>query len=126
MKTAHDLVLAAKQRCREINADTAAAALAGADVVIDVREPDEFAAGHLPGAINLPRGLLEFKVSNSPALERRDLRVLLYCSTGGRSALAACSLLDMGYLDVTSIAGGFDAWRAAGHPIAKPAEVSFD
>lgn len=126
MKTAHDLVLAAKQRCREIGAEEAAAALVDADVVIDVREPEEFAAGHIPGAINLPRGLLEFKMSNSPALERRDLGILVYCSTGGRSALAGCSLLDMGYLKVASIAGGFDAWKGAGRPIAKPEAVSFD
>jgi rhodanese-related sulfurtransferase len=101
------------------------AALATADVVIDVREPDEYAAGHLPGAVNLPRGLLEFKLSGNPALERRDLAVVLYCKTSGRAALSACSMQAMGYLNVVSIAGGYDAWVAAGKPVVKPNLPSF-
>ena len=125
MKTALDLVMAAKAQSREIALAEANAALAAADVVIDVREPDEYAAGHLQGAVNLPRGLLEFKLSGNPALERRDLAVVLYCKTSGRAALAAASMQAMGYLNVVSIAGGYDAWVAAGKPVVKPNLPSF-
>lgn len=126
MKTAHDLVLAAKAQCREISIDDAPAFLLSADAVIDVREADEYAAGHLPGAVNLPRGLLEFSLSATPALEKRDLNVVLYCKTSGRAALAAHSMQSMGYLNVVSIDGGYDAWLAAGKPVVKPVEASFD
>jgi rhodanese-related sulfurtransferase len=126
MKTAHDLVLAAKSHCREVSVDKAQALVLSADVLIDVREADEYAAGHLAGAVNLPRGLLEFKLSATPALEARDLKVVLYCKTSGRAALAANSMQSMGYLNVTSIDGGYDAWLAAGKPVVKPEPASFD
>ncbi|MBY0453314.1 MAG: sulfurtransferase [Burkholderiaceae bacterium] len=126
MKTAHDLVTAAKIRVQEVALEQADQAIRNADVVLDVREADEFAAGHLPGAVLVPRGLLEFKFSATPALASRDLKVLLYCKTSGRAALAACALQEMGYLNVQSLAGGFDAWAAAGKPVAKPEQPSFE
>ncbi|OSZ75854.1 rhodanese-like domain-containing protein [Hydrogenophaga sp. IBVHS1] len=126
MKTAHDLVLAAKAQCTEVPVKDAPAAVLAADIVIDVREPDEYAAGHLAGAINIPRGLLEFKLSSTPTLERRDLNVVLYCKTSGRAALAAVAMQSMGYLNVVSVAGGFEAWVAAGEPIVKPATPVFE
>jgi rhodanese-related sulfurtransferase len=70
--------------------------------------------------------MLEFKFTASPALQARDLRIVLYCKTSGRAALAAVALQEMGYLNVLSIAGGFDGWVAAGKPIAKPEAPSFD
>jgi rhodanese-related sulfurtransferase len=126
MKSASDLVMTAKAQSREISLSEAAAAMAAADVVIDVREPEEYAAGHLQGAVNLPRGLLEFKLSGNPALERRDLAVVLYCKTSGRAALSAVSMQAMGYLNVVSVAGGYDAWVAAGQPVVKPTLPSFE
>jgi rhodanese-related sulfurtransferase len=120
MKTAHDLVAAAKVRVQEIAVADADHAISDADVLVDVRESEEFAAGHLPGAIHVSRGMLEFKFSADPALSARDLRIVLYCKTSGRAALAANALHDMGYLHVTSIGGGFDAWVAAGKPVVKP------
>ena len=126
MKTAHDLVLAAKSRVQEISIDQAEAAIRDADVLVDVREADEFAYGHLPGAIHISRGMLEFKFSANPALQSRDLHVVIYCKTSGRAALAAAALQDMGYLNVKSVAGGFDAWVAAGKAVAKPEAPSFD
>jgi len=126
MKTAHDLVLAAKAQCREISIDDAEAFLPSADAIIDVREADEYAAGHLSGAVNLPRGLLEFRLSATPALEKRDLSVVLYCKTSGRAALAANTMHSMGYLNVVSIDGGYDAWLSAGKPVVKPVQASFD
>ena len=126
MKTAHDLVAAAKARIQEVAIAEAEQAIREADVLLDVREADEYAAGHLGGAIHASRGLLEFKLSSSPELSSRDLRIVLYCKTSGRAALAACALLDMGYLNVQSLAGGFDAWAGAGKPVVKLALPTFE
>jgi rhodanese-related sulfurtransferase len=126
MKTAHDLVAAAKARIPEVSVADAEAAIREASVLVDVREADEFAAGHVPGAVHISRGLLEFRFSGMPALQARDLKVVLYCKTSGRAALAGAALQDMGYLNVQNMAGGFDAWVAAGKPVAKPDTPSFD
>jgi rhodanese-related sulfurtransferase len=126
MKTAHDLVVEAKQAVQEISVDQAVAALQSCDVLIDVRETDEYLAGHLPGAIHMSRGMLEFKMAGNPKMQARDLNILLYCKTSGRAALSAKSLADMGYTHVRSIAGGVDAWVAAGHEVYKPAQPSFE
>ncbi len=126
MKTPHDLVTAAKAAVHEISVAQAASALAEADVLIDVREADEYQQGHLQGAIHMSRGMLEFKLASNPAYQARDLRIVLYCKTSGRAALSAQSLQAMGYLNVQSIAGGYDAWLAAGLPVAQPQTPSFD
>ena len=126
MKTAHDLVAAAKTRVQEVPVPDAEAAIRDADVLVDVREADEFAAGHLPGAVHISRGLLEFKFSSTPALQPRDLKIVLYCKTSGRAALSAAALHELGYLNVQPIAGGFDAWQAAGLPVARPDAPSFE
>lgn len=126
MKTALDMVAQAKARIQEVALPEAEAAIAQAQVLIDVREPDEFRQGHLPGAVNMPRGLLEFQLSSNPACQVPDLQVVLYCKTSGRAALAAQSMQAMGYLNVTSLAGGYDAWAAAGKPVATPALPSFE
>ena len=126
MKTAHDLVAAAKTRVQEIAIADADQAIREADLLLDVREADEYAAGHLSGAIHISRGMLEFKFSGSPALQPRDLKIVLYCKTSGRAALSAAALHEMGYLNVQSLAGGFDAWVAAGKPVVMPQPPSFD
>lgn len=126
MKTAHDLVAAAKTRIREVSVNDAEQAIRDADVLLDVREAEEFAAGHLPGAVHVSRGMLEFTLSGNPALGSRDLKVVLYCKTSGRAALAAGAMQDMGYLYVQSISGGFDAWAAAGKPVVKPSLPAFE
>ena len=126
MKTAHDLVQAARAQTQEISVAEAQAAIAQADVLIDVREADEFSAGHVPGAVHMSRGLLEFKIGMLPALQPRDRRIVLYCKSGGRAALCAQSLQAMGYLDVKSIAGGYDAWVQAGLPTQVPAAPDFN
>jgi len=125
MKTALDLVTAAKATIHEVNVAQAQDALQQADLLIDVREADEYAQGHLPGAVHMSRGMLEFKLAGNPAYQPRDLRIVLYCKTSGRAALSAQSLQAMGYLNVQSIAGGYDAWVAAGLPVAKPQAPSF-
>ncbi len=126
MKTAHDLVVAARARVQEVAMSDAEQAIRAADVLVDVREADEFSAGHLAGAVHISRGMLEFKFSGSPALQARDLRIVLYCKTSGRAALAGAVLQDMGYLNVQSLAGGFDAWVSAGKPVAKPDVPSYE
>ena len=126
MKTAHDLVAAAKAAITEIPVAEAEAAIRDADVLLDVRESEEYAAGHLPGAVHVSRGMLEFRLSGSPQLGARDLRFVLYCKTSGRAALAAAAMHEMGYLNVKSIAGGFDAWAAAGKTVVKPELPAFE
>ena len=126
MKTAHDLVAQAKAQTHEITLAQADEAIRNADVLIDVREADEYAAGHLPGAVHMSRGVLEFKISSSPELAARDLNIVVYCKTSGRAAMAAVQLHAMGYLNVSSIAGGFDAWVAAGKPTAKHTLPNFE
>ena len=126
MKTAHDLVAAAKGSIQEVELNAAPQAIADADVLLDVREADEYANGHIPGAIHISRGLLEFKLSNDPKLSSRDLKIVLYCKNSGRAALASKVLHEMGYINVQSIAGGFDAWALAGNPVAKPDAIQFE
>lgn len=126
MKTAHDLVTQAKQHIHEVPLDQADEEIRKSDMLIDVRDPDEYRTGHIPGAVNISRGMLEFKFSNDPALESRDLNIVCYCKTSGRAALSAKALQEMGYLQVTSIAGGFDAWQEAGKEVAKPELPSFE
>ena len=75
--------------------------------------------------MHMSRGMLEFKLAGKPAHQPRDLRTVLYCKTSGRAALSAQSLQAMGYLNVQSIAGGYDAWVAAGLPVARPQASSF-
>ncbi len=118
--------MAARARIHEVALAQAEDAIRDAGVLIDVREADEYAAGHIPGAMHASRGLLEFKLSGAPELAARDLRIVLYCKSSGRAALAACALHDMGYLNVQSIAGGFDAWAGAGKPVAKPQLPTFE
>lgn len=125
MKNAMDLVAAAKAHVTEVPLDAADAAIRDAEVLIDVREESEFAAGHIPGAVHASRGMLEFKLSSTPALQPRDLKVVLYCKTSGRAALAAQTMRDMGYLNIKSLAGGFDAWKAADKPVVQPELPSF-
>ena len=126
MKTASDLVAAAKTRVQEISIDDAEQAIRDADLLLDVREADEFAAGHMNGAVHISRGMLEFKFSANPALQSRDMKIVLYCKTSGRAALSALALHDLGYLNVQSIAGGIDAWVAAGKPIVRPQLPTFE
>jgi rhodanese-related sulfurtransferase len=86
-------------------------------VLIDVREPDEFARGKIPGAHTIPRGVLEMQVDGRLP---RESTVVLYCGGGGRSALAAKSLADMGFEKVENLQGGWQAWMNSGLPVEQP------
>jgi molybdopterin/thiamine biosynthesis adenylyltransferase/rhodanese-related sulfurtransferase len=87
--------------------------------IVDVRETDEFAAGHLPGAKHVPRGHLESRIET--AVPDRSQRVVLYCASGNRSALAAHTLLkDLGYENVQSMTGGYTLWKDRGYEVDVP------
>ena len=95
--------------------------------IIDVREPNEFATGHVPGAINIPRGMIEFRIGtlidypkNAPA----DVKLTLYCKVGSRSALAAKSLKELGFVNVTAVDMKLEEWIEAGYPVTEP-ELQF-
>jgi rhodanese-related sulfurtransferase len=96
--------------------------------IVDVREPEEFADGHIPGAVNIPLGRLVIEVDTHPAVmaregETRAFRerpVVLYCLSGGRSARAAAVLHRRGFANPVSLAGGILAWADDGHPVAVP------
>ena len=120
-----DVVAAARQRIRELSPSEVQAVTKAGQVLVDVREPAEYASGHLPGAINLPRGVLEFQIhahpamgcTTSDALAAVDRPLVLYCLSGGRAALAVDSLQQLGFSQVSSLAGGITAWREAGLPV---------
>lgn len=85
--------------------------------VLDIREPAEYMMGHLPGAENIPRGVLEFKVDGHPILANREAEILIYCKNGGRSTLASHTLVRMGFTHVKMLVGGFDSWMGTVHQV---------
>jgi len=123
--TPHDLVVEAKSQIKEV-ATADAQALLGKRVIIDVREYDEYAAGHLPGAINIPRGILEFKIGMVPECANKEGAFLIYCRTSGRAALSAVQLQKLGYSNLISMAGGYEAWAKENRPTETPAPINFE
>ena len=105
-----------KSEIREVSVDEVKAQQP--PVLIDVREGDEYNEGYIPGATWIPRGKLELRIED--VVPNRDQEVVLYCAGGNRSALAARSLKELGYSRVSSMAGGYGAWKKAGLPTAKP------
>ena len=85
--------------------------------IIDVREESEFAAGHIPGAVHLSKGVIERDIETRFPDTKTEL--VLYCGGGFRSALAADNLQKMGYTNVISMDGGHRGWKEAGHPLEK-------
>ena len=108
-KTGADLIQEARGRIREVTPAQVAEMRARGDkaVYLDVREPNEWNLGRIPGAVFLPRGNLESKVEDAVP---RDAKVIVYCARGNRSALAADTMQQMGYDDVASMSGGFQQW----------------
>lgn len=123
-----DLIATARARIREIQPAELLELQQFGCPLVDVREPEEFAEGHIPGAVNIPRGLLEFEVDGHPAvnyqtaeaLSHRERPVILYCLSGGRSALAAEALLRLGFVNPMSLDHGILGWADAGHAVAVP------
>ncbi|MCW5207528.1 rhodanese-like domain-containing protein [Desulfobulbus sp. US2] len=90
------------------------------DLIVDVREPGEYASGHLPGAINIPRGLLEFKVWKHigfPKNTDANKRIFLYCKVGGRAILSANALTGLGLTNAVAVNMKVDKWKGAGYPL---------
>jgi len=114
--TADELVTEAKKSICEVSVSEAKALLdKGGYIFLDCREPKEFKMGHVPGAINIPRGLLEFKIAKK--VPDKNTKILMYCKKGGRGCLASCTLCRMGYKNVKNINGGWMAWEKAGYPV---------
>ncbi len=117
-------VAAAKKQIRTIKMDEFKAAVdsKSAGLIIDVRNENEFEDGFVPGAVNVPRGLVEFriwKLVGYPDKVDMNKQLTLYCATGGRCALATKSLMDLGFTNVTSVDMKFADWVKAGYPVAK-------
>ncbi len=94
----------------------------GAALIVDVREPHEYAAGHIPGVINIPRGLLESKIWSHvgfPPNGEMDRPLILQCQSGSRASLAAQSLQGLGFTQTTAVVMNLEDWQKAGHPFTK-------
>ena len=127
-RTLADFVRAALMEIEEISPEEAREILDAEDRggfhFVDVREADEFAEGHVPGARNCPRGFLEVRADKhhhkrDPWLEDRQRRLILYCGGGNRSALAAQTLQQMGFKHVCSLREGWSGWDDRGYPVEK-------
>jgi molybdopterin/thiamine biosynthesis adenylyltransferase/rhodanese-related sulfurtransferase len=117
MATPRELLNEAKSHIREVTpADVVD--LVGDATFLDVREPDEYEQGTVPGAVHIPRGHLEFQVEGR--LLDKDAQIVVYCAGGVRSAFATKTLLDLGYTDVVSVDGGFNRWKDEGRPWITP------
>ena len=117
-----DMVAKAKERIENLTVSQVARELETGDVLlVDLREQNERELhGAIPGSIHAPRGMLEFWADPTFSLHRAEFdpnrRVILHCAAGGRSALAADTLQQMGYRSVAHMLGGFEAWKAEGQP----------
>ncbi len=119
-ENAKEMVADAKHRITQVSLQDFKTSMEneGEFLLIDVREPDEFEADCIPGAFNVPRGLLEFKIANEDFWDRvgmyvpeKDEEIIIYCKKGGRGALATESLTRLGYKNVKNIIGGWKAWE---------------
>src|SRR3954466_15365137 len=110
----NQLAADAKARVREVSAAEASQEQAKGAVLIDVREADEFENGHVQGAIHLSKGVVELGIEET--VPNVSTPIICYCGGGSRSALAADNLQKMGYTNVSSMAGGFRAWKNEGLP----------
>lgn len=123
LKSATDLVKEAKQQVENLSPQQVHEEVSnGHATLIDLRESEELKqSGKIPQAVHAPRGMLEFYAD--PALPYhkpefdKSRRLILHCASGGRSALAACTLKEMGYQNVAHLDGGIKAWKEAGMPL---------
>jgi rhodanese-related sulfurtransferase len=121
-KSAAEMVAEAKANVENLSPDQVEREVAAGAALIDIREPNELAEnGKIPGAVHAPRGMIEFWADPSSAYHRPEFdpskRVILSCASGGRSALTAGTLKQLGYGNVAHLDGGINAWKAAGKPV---------
>ena len=114
MKSAADMIDEAKAKIKEVSARSLVENPDPDVVLIDCRELNEWNLGHIPGAIYVPRGRLEQRIEEAVD---RDKKIVVYCHSGNRSALAAETMQQMGYKDVASMSGGIQEWADAGGEI---------
>jgi len=122
IKTYDELLREARASVSEVSAAEAAALAVQGARVVDVRESPEWEEGHLPGALHISKSYLEQRIE--AAVPDRDAPVVLYCAGGIRSLFAAQTLSEMGYTDVVSMIGGFQAWKSEGRPWRTPVVLS--
>jgi rhodanese-related sulfurtransferase len=114
--TAKDLIAEAKKTISSISVEDAKAMHGKSGVIfLDVREPKEYKAGHVPGAMNIPRGLVEFQITEK--IKDKNTQIIVYCKTGGRACLSGSNLIKMGYKNVKNMDGGWEAWSKKGYPV---------
>jgi molybdopterin/thiamine biosynthesis adenylyltransferase/rhodanese-related sulfurtransferase len=114
-----ELLRQIKSRIDEIDPAAAREQLSDGAVAIDVREPEEWGAGHIPGARHVPKSYLESRIEG--AIPDRSQHLILYCASGNRSAWAARTLIeDLGYERVESMTGGFTLWKDRGYEVELP------
>ncbi len=114
-----DMVAKAKAAVKVVSAADVKAAIDKKEkaVILDVRDPAEYAAGHLPGAINVSRGTLEFNIWTK--VPDQSAKIYVYCKTAGRSAFATKTLNDLGYKNAVLMDAHFEDWIKAGYPIER-------
>ncbi|WP_309572791.1 rhodanese-like domain-containing protein [Deinococcus sp.] len=123
--TAAQMVQDARARTETLTPAQVADELAHGAVLVDIREPTEHVqTGVIPGSVSAPRGMLEFWADPASPYHRAEFdparRVILHCASGGRSALAADTLKQLGYENVAHMDGGIKAWTDAGQPVEQP------
>ncbi|HLF08150.1 MAG TPA: rhodanese-like domain-containing protein [Dehalococcoidia bacterium] len=125
-KTASQLVAEARQQIENLPPERVATEAGSGDaLLVDIREPDErLQNGFIAGSVSAPRGMLEFWADPTSPYHREEFqpgrRIVLYCASSGRSALASATLGQLGYTNVAHLDGGFKAWKEAGLPVEKP------
>ena len=124
MATFRELLQAAKGRVRETDPAGAEVLLAEGHLLLDVRAPDEYEQGAIPGSIHIPRGNLESGIENR--VVDRDQPIVVMCAGGVRSAFAAATLGQLGYTDVVSMDGGFNRWKDEGRNWSAPRTLAPD
>jgi len=114
-----DWVAKAKAEIKKVTPADVKAAIDSKEnaVILDVRDPDEYKAGRLPGAINVSRGKLEFTVFDK--IPERDAKIYVYCLTAARATLATKTLNDIGYKNAVLMDAPFEAWVKAGYPVER-------
>jgi len=118
-KTPEQLVKESKALIKEVSVNDVKKMIDAKEnvIILDVTDKNEFEGGHLPGAINISRGMLEFKVGL--IIPDKNSKIVVYCGMDLRGPLATRTLNDLGYNNAVNMAGGLKAWKDAGYPLAK-------
>lgn len=119
-----DVLARVRQETRAVSLEVLKERLARGEAitVVDVREGEEFRAGHIPGALSIPRGFLEMQIESR--VPDKSARIVVYCAGGTRSALAAATLAAFGYTEVETADPGFSRWKELGYPVVVPAQLT--